>query len=172
MDMDKPRTSLSSLASSISLCVNRARRVQGPGAQPGVRADDGCPGEAKKLAKMPEGQMANQLFRTGNIYCFIWRCECCRVNKHLPNWHRSLFYTHRSWIKENRCVSQWGQREAERSSWWHGTTWRFIKWAPSVEAGTQGEAVMRAYTFREGGPSWCRHCNSTGPAVAARRNRS
>lgn len=71
MDMDKPRTSLSSLASSISLCVNRARRVQGPGAQPGVRVDDGCPGKAKKLAKMPEGQMANQLFRTGNIYCFI-----------------------------------------------------------------------------------------------------
>ena len=69
--MDKPRTSLSSLASSISLYINRVRRVQGPGAQPGVRAEDGCPGEAKKLAKMPEGQMANQLFRTGNIYCFI-----------------------------------------------------------------------------------------------------
>lgn len=71
MDMDKPRTSLSSLASSISLYIKRVRRVQGPGAQPGVRAEDGCPGEAKKLAKMPEGQMANQLFRTGNIYCFI-----------------------------------------------------------------------------------------------------
>lgn len=71
MDMDKPRTSLSSLASPINLYVNRARRVIGPGAQPGVRANDGCPGEAKKLAKMPEGQMASQLFRTENIYCFI-----------------------------------------------------------------------------------------------------
>ena len=56
MDMDTPRTSLSSLASPISLYVNRARRVIGPGAQPGVRADDGCPGEAKKLAKMPDGR--------------------------------------------------------------------------------------------------------------------
>ena len=170
--MDKPRTSLSSLASSVSLYVNRARWVQGPGAQPGVRAEDGCPGETKKLAKVPEGQMANQLFRTGNIYCFIWRCGCCRVNKHLPNWHQSLLYTQISWIKENRCVSQRGQRGAERSSWCLGRTWRFIKWAPSVEAGTQGEAVMRAYTFREGGPSRCRHCNPTGPAVADRRNRS
>ena len=41
MDMDKARVSLASLAPSVRLYINRARRVQGPGAQPGMRGEDG-----------------------------------------------------------------------------------------------------------------------------------
>lgn len=42
MDMDKARVSFASLAPSVRLYINRTRRVQGPGAQPGVRGENGC----------------------------------------------------------------------------------------------------------------------------------